>query len=282
MNKKIEKIECPTEEDLSAYFDNELDPYVDYSAHIENCSKCHEAIKSYEEIGKYINKTLTIEPPKELSKKVLNKIKRYNKNKKNPQLISYPQLLKFVAMIAIIAFSIFILIPKDEDRSNKIASSINSLSLTQREIKEKELSTQKIPKMNDIYDNKNDTIDLNNFFPASTKPIQWLINKDRSKNKKRAATIDEKVEQVWLLKKPEVALENIKKLSKKITKIERMKGGNIKITFALTKIELVYLVKELISLKYKLLSPSQPQPEEDRFTGNKEDVVIYTAILTTD
>ena len=144
------------------------------------------------------------------------------------------------------------------------------------------LSTQKIPKKNDIYANVNDTIDLNNFFPVSTKPIQWLINKNKSTNQKRIATIDKNVEQVWLSKNKKVALEKIKKLSKKITKIDQMKDGNIKITFALTKIELVYLVNELISLKYKLLSPSQPQPEENRFTGNKEDKVIYTAILTTD
>jgi len=282
MNKKIEKLECPSEKDLSAYFDNELGSSVDYRDHIKNCSKCNENIKLYEEIEQHIKETFTIKAPKELSKKVMKSIARYNKEKNNSQLIHYPQLLKFVAMIAIIASSIFILIPKDENKSNKISTSINSLSLTQKKIKERMLSTQKIPKKNDIYANVNDTIDLNNFFPVSTKPIQWLMNKNKSTNQKIAATIDKNVEQVWLSKNKKIALEKIKKLSKKITKIDQMKDGNIKITFALTKIELVYLVNELISLKYKLLSPSQPQPEENRFTGNKEDKVIYTAILTTD
>lgn len=282
MNKEIKKLECPTKEDLSAFFDNELDSSLDYSDHIKNCSKCQETIKSYKEIERHIKESLTIEAPQELSRKVMKRIAKYKNEKNNPQLIYYPQLLKFAAMIAIIAFSIFILTPKDEKRSNKITTSINSLSLTQKEIKKRALSTQEIPKENDIYNNANDTIDLNNFFPASTKPIQWLINKNKSEDQKRAVTIDKKVEQVWLLQNPEIALRKIKKLSKKIIKTDRMKSGNIKLTFALTKIELVYLVKELISLKYKLLSPSQPQPEENRFTGNKEDRVIYTAILTTD
>ena len=130
MNNKKEKLECPTIEDLSAYFDNELDSCVDYSEHIKTCSNCRATLKSYEEIKKHIKADLTIEAPTELSKKVIKSIERYKKANNPTQSISYTKILKFAAMIAIIAFSILLLIPKDEKRSNKISPGINSLAFS--------------------------------------------------------------------------------------------------------------------------------------------------------
>jgi hypothetical protein len=66
------------------------------------------------------------------------------------------------------------------------------------------------------------------------------------------------------------------------TNASENRNGDLILKVALTKKELAKLVRECSADGFKLLSPTQPQPEQNVFAGDSDTKVFYTAVLVQD
>ncbi len=59
-------IECPSYEDISAFFDGELDPSTSAYAHIEKCEKCREQLEAYKKVSDSFKEELKNSVPRRI------------------------------------------------------------------------------------------------------------------------------------------------------------------------------------------------------------------------
>ena len=95
--------------------------------------------------------------------------------------------------------------------------------------------------------------------------------------------IPDKVDQVWSVPaRSAFREENVQKLVRALGipdgNVEFQKNGNqFSVSFRGTKMQSVRFVRSCKAIGCSLLSPVQPQPEQDRFAGHADSMIRYSA-----
>jgi len=279
MSKEINQTTCPECELVSAYFDGEIDPASAEFAHIKACPECKKRLQSYQNISDILKEELLSATPKNLSVTILAEVKRRNKAR-NQHNFRFHFSLKFAAMFILIGLVLIMLLPKktaETDVKNKIRPLPEFLNLNVQ--KDNYMTTMKLPNNSGTADN-NGTIDWDHFLPASTQPRNEIYFIDENA-KEKPAIISPVVKQIWIVKDLNAGMKEFAKLAEKDhIKFTKNRNGNSEINLKISKLQLVELVRKCHKTGFKLLSPTQPQPEQNIFTGNKNDIVSYHATLT--
>lgn len=277
MIKQEQKSKCPDVEFVSAYFDGELDPGYPEFAHIKNCSSCRKQLESYQQIADTLKAELAAEVPKRLSERIITRIRKNNFIEQQSYW-SWPAIMKIAAMLLLTATVLFLIIPDTAQNNVRNVGPIPEF-LNLPENPGSHLTTLDLPNHNRI-DNNTGTIDLDHFFPASTNNNNEIsfVTEDAGE---KPAIISSEVKQVWVVKNLDSGTREFAKFAKNNDlKFTKDSNGDFSTKIKITKIQLVELVRKCQQAGFKLLSPTQPQPEQNLYAGNKDDTVDYQAILT--
>lgn len=280
MKNKINNKNCPDIEFLSAFFDGELDSSTDEFKHIKDCAECKKHLESYQELADSIKGELSAEVPDNLAERIISGVKRRNKLESQPSSTPFPILLKFAAMVILIGCILYLVLPKEDIPQAPTDNIGPKPQFLNKNLPIGQLTTLDIPSRKRI-EHQTGTIDISHFFPASTngsRKISFVQNDDKEK----PAWIANNVKQVWMVKDINAAMNEMVSLAngKKIINKGKNTQGDGELNLKLTKLELVNLVRKFHNAGFKLLSPTQPQPEQNTFAGNQNDEVNYEAVLT--
>lgn len=279
MNTSGKKIECPDTEYVSAYFDGELSSESAEFAHIKECPKCQKLIESYQLLADELKKELSVSVPENFADTIIAKVKTRNQQKPERDIFNFPIMLRVAALFVVIGFSLFLVSPQNSVKSEKLTKITPAPKFLNLDIPQHRMTTMKFPSTNRIHEEN--SIDLKDFYPTSTgsgHKISFVSDDSVEK----PVIIPKNVKQVWVVKDLDSAISKFKKFAKNknISNTKKEKKGNIEINLTLTKQQLVELVRRCHNAGFKLLSPTPPQPEQNIFAGNKDDIVNYQAILT--
>jgi anti sigma-E protein RseA len=280
MSEEINKIKCPDVEFVSAYFDGELDSASTEFSHIKECPECQKRLQSYQNIADILKKELSSAVPKDLSNRVISGIKRRNHLNRQSNF-SFPVFLKIAAMFIIIGLALILILPEEQSVTKlNEKTDVTPEFLDLKEKPNTHMTTMDFPGRNQVANN-NGAIDWKHFFPASTSRNK-KINFVEENAKEKPAIISPVVKQVWVVKDLNAGMKKFAKFAKNNhLKLTKDRHKNIKVSLSISKIHLIELVRKCHQAGFKLLSPAQPQPEQNTFTGNKNDMVEYHATFTS-
>lgn len=282
MRKETEKkTNCPDIEFVSAYFDGELDAASAEYKHIKDCPECREHLDSYQKLADSIKGEFDAAVPNDLAERIISGVKRRNYLEAQPTTLNFPVLMKVAAMFILIACILYLVIPKAPPRPPEVGEDLGAPpEFLNEDIPSGKLTIMQVPSRERIA-NTNGSIDLEHFFPASTKASRE-INFVSDDTEEKPAWIPAAVKQVWVVKEVSSGLKEMEKLAnkKEILSTGKNSQGDAELNLKITKLELVNLIRKLHKAGFKLVSPTQPQPEQNTFAGNKDEVVSYKAILT--
>lgn len=279
MKKESKLKTCPDIEFVSAYFDNELDSGSAEFAHIKNCPECQKQIQTYQKLADTLKAELSSAVPKDIAKKILNGIEQRKLLEKQPSF-NYMAMMKIAAMFIIIGLVWILALPENtpENNTDKTVDPIPEFLNLQAD-GNNNLSTLEFPDHKQIA-GKNGTIDWDHFFPTSTNQNNEINFVDESKED-QPAEIPPVVIQVWVVKDLNNSLKKFAEFTKNDNlQINKDRNENKEVNLKISKLDLVELVRKCHKAGFKLLSPTQPQPEQNIFTGNKNDIVDYQATFT--
>lgn len=268
MTEHPHKIECPSHEQLSAYFDKESKHPEEIEKHLKLCSICRDYMESLSKIEYSLKHTVAKDTgmDEEISKRILARVHASVGEPENcvkHKFFLSPVLWR-VAVLLMIGCSVGYLLWEDMQEDNKERlkakqslqpSATVSAALTSatngRAIQVSEL--EKIH-FSPVADNRK--------HPAGKIP----------------QSINSYVRHVWT--QPDNPGQSVTSLLKKnnipqdsLTKTE--KGWQIQCS--ISKLQAVHFVRSCSDAGYQLLSPDQPQPEENFYTGQGTDVIRYSA-----
>lgn len=276
MSKQEQKSKCPDVEFVSAYFDGELGPGSPEFRHIKECPVCRKKLESYQQIADTLKAELSAEVPNRLPERIITRIRK-NNSLEQKSYWRFPFILKIAAMLILTATVLLLLLPGEENNIRDISPIPEFLNLP--EDPGSHLTTLDLPGHKRIADNTG-AIDLDHFSPASTNNNNE-INFVTDDTGEKPAIISPEVKQVWVVKNLESGTKEFVKFAKKDDlRFTKDSNGDFSAKIKISKIQLVELVRKCQQAGFKLLSPTQPQPEQNIFNGNKDDIVDYQAIFT--
>lgn len=265
----LKQNECPTREQLSAYFDKESSNPACIEQHLKSCQNCRAYFETLARIDYSIKHAVDQEvgTDEDISARILARVKA--SVKEEPPVKKYRFYLSPVqwraASLLLIAglLGYFIwdetkseraepYLPKRIDRSANVPAVLSSLPSKPVQI--------------------SDLTKVNFTFGEHTLP---------ESEKQAYLPIKEYVRHVWRIPADNSG-EQFEKLiaagafpEKSITKTE----NGWELSLKNTKLEIVKLVKKLSDSGFLLMSPDQPQPEQKAFLGKAEEVIIYKAVF---
>lgn len=278
MNRKLHK-DCPGFEELSAYFDGELDSSSLEYKHIESCDHCRDELESLRKVSDSIKQEFLLEVPDDFAAEMIVAIKERKKKEKGVRPFQFRTIIRVAALFVITSLIIFHLIPQQE----KIAKvqlpqkKVEPLIFLGRPILTDNLTALQAPPSRSYAAGTHNSIDLRKMMNVSTGNMaRELITLPPDKNN-QTAFIHPKVHQVW-------SVDNLGSAKKQMLQLApsakfTTDDTNIIMRVELTKKNLAELVRNCKLKGFRLLSPSQPQPEQRVFSGNQGDRVFYTATL---
>lgn len=280
MTVEENKTNCPEVEFVSAFFDGELDPATAEYKHIKDCPECKKHLDSYQELADSIKGEFDIVVPNGLAERIIAGVKRRNQLEAQPETMPFPLLIKMAAMFILIFGVLYVVIPKAPPKPSKVEDLEPKPQFLNDAVPMGNLTTMDVPSRDRIANNTG-SIDLEHFFPSSTR-TDHKINFVANDGKEKPAWIPTSVKQVWVVKDVSTGLNKMAKLAneKNILSMGKNSQGDGELNLKLSKVQLVNLVRQCHKAGFKLLSPTQPQPEQNTFAGNQNDEVTYKAVLT--
>ena len=280
MSTNTKKLKCPDTECVSAYFDGELSAESAEFAHIKECQECQKCLKSYQVLADKLKEEFAVATPGNLSDRIIAGVKKRSHINSGKNIINFSMLLRVAALFVISAFALFLMLPGNTPENNRPTETTPTPEFLNIDIPQRSMTTMKFPSRDRIAAD-NGSIDLKDFFPASTSARRKINFVDDDATEK-PAFIPKNVKQVWVVKDLDSGIRQFAKFAENnnIKKTTKKNKGNIEVNLKLTKLQLVELVRQCHNAGFKLLSPSQPQPEQTTFAGNKDDIVNYQALFT--
>ena len=279
MNKKSNK-DCPEFEELSAYFDGELDPSSSVYKHIESCETCKNELESLRRVSDSIKQEFAAEVPDDFPVRIIASIKERQEKKMAAKPFPLNTAIRIAALFIISALIVFNLIPKEENiaKSQSSQKAIEPLVFLNRPTLAGSLTALPPPPSRRSASGANGTIDLRRMMNVSTGNMSDEILSLPPDQTAESAVIRPEVHQVWSVDNLDSAENQIAKFAPS-AKFAKDATGNRVMNVQLTKKELAELVRECKAAGFRLLSPSQPQPEQKVFAGRENDKVLYNAVF---
>ncbi|MCK5844470.1 MAG: zf-HC2 domain-containing protein [Victivallales bacterium] len=277
---------CPSLETVSAYFDGELDAESPDARHIKKCPECAEHLKYFAKLAVDLKKEMSFFTPGGYGEGLQAILKKRVKREGSEEALQFPFILKVAAMFAGAALIILTLLT-DECESPKTQSSLPSADPIvflgdEKSFGARDMTSLPVPASdsNALVDS---TINMSDLTPVGTGATGYRprLKLKASPAVDKAGIITKNVRQTW-------SVPNIQKAEKFFIESTPSKAratatensdGNLTLKVALTKKELAELVRGCSAAGFKLLSPAQPQPEQQIFAGDAETKVSYTAVL---
>ncbi|MBE6406758.1 MAG: hypothetical protein E7040_12175 [Lentisphaerae bacterium] len=270
MPQHPQKPECPSHEQLSAYFDKESSRQEEIGKHLKNCSSCRNYVDSLSKIEYSLKHTVTNKTgsDEDISKRILSRVhasvSESGKDRKHKFFLSPVQWRVVVLLLIGCAVGYLLWSDMQKDKMEK--------QKTKRVIQPSATVTASLtPAQN----NKPAIRESENFYfsadsdqkklPSGIKPqiIKQDVHHEWSQPAQSGIQISE------LLKKHNIPQDSLKKSDK---------GFQIQCT--ITKLQAAQFVKSCSDAGYKLLSQDQPQPGQKYFAGQGTDKVKYHADIT--
>ncbi len=268
---------CPSFEELSAYFDSELDQFSLEYAHIQNCDKCQRELDAYTKVSVMLKEELSNSVPDDFSAHMINSLKRRRKRDSSVDVSPFGFFFKVAALLVLSGIIVVALIPH---KSNIVQQQVSDTKVAPLIFLDKltpsgSYTHSQLPPSRRSAAGASDSIDITNMMQVSTGQMGDENLYTSSENKDSVAVIHPKVKQVWSvdsLKHAEMQFAQFAEVAKFATN-----NSSITMTLKLSKKNLAQFVRNCKEDGFRLLSPSQPQPEQTHFAGNKNDSVLYTA-----
>lgn len=283
-NNNTEKIKaCPGLEQISAFFDGELDRNSKEARHIADCAECRRHLDAYDMFHKKLSQEIVGAEDSSLIEKIQSRVhKELVKGK--VKTLSYSVLFLKAAVIFLI-LSGTVLYIAGLVKTKNISSTV---SFESEESKVAETPEKKKIEIADIPAEKispGSAIPFKNFTNVSTGVKDSSLNGIRfskESEKDKPVYIPDKVHHVWVVKNPEKAYAEIKNFAKELNiaeeflKFKKTKNGSLQCIVHLTKHQLVTLVRAYEASGFELLDSTAPQPEQSVFYGNANDPAEYS------
>lgn len=277
---------CPSFEDISAYYDREIDMDSPMAEHIRQCQECAQVLDSLKLLDAKIKQDFACTVPEGLTDRIKAQLAQTPVHK----TISFPvyKLLRAAAMIAICgALAVYMMHEQFDATSPPRLAGRSDASEPHAKPAP---STHNYPyyTSNTAYA-PGGGVPLHQLSRASygESPLPVFTNTEQTGDNQQAVRIGAQVHQVWVakdLQEVNRALGDILLgLNIPPSKVSITDSGkSIRFIADLSKIQLVSLVKNCSARGFDLITPSEPQPEQQLFYGKKDSPVIYYAEFVQD
>ncbi len=269
---------CPEHEAVCAYFDGEMDKTSPEYAHIAACAVCQDKLKDFAIMAEAIARDIPKDMPPEFPETILKKVRARIDAENNPVIPFYMIQLMKAAAIFILITGIFIYIKSSSDVKPQITG-IEPVRSSPSATISAAIPTEKPSKESNIPGE----IQLRDMRDVSTSPDIKFLNLMTQKDDIYGipAAIPGSVTHVWTTDNMSSALEKAKEcLLKSGVKADKIKfatdgSGTSGLSLETTKKQLSTFVRLFAQDGFGLLSPAQPQPEQNVFYGTADDPVGY-------
>ena len=276
MKDKLHK-DCPGFEELSAYFDNELDSSSLEYKHIEKCDICKRELEGFKIVSDSIKKELQLKVPDDFAREVIAGIKKRNEAEKVVKSFPLKGIMRTAALFIITSLIIIDLLPIDRNQKlhQKVQAKAEPLIFLNKLTDSNHLTSfQNIPSRS-YAAGANDAIDLRKMINVSTGSSPSEFISIPNGNREHTAVIPPVVHQVW-------SVDNLSDVHKQIQQLSphaklASNARDLTMRGKLTKKEVAEFVRNCKQKGFRLLSPTQPQPEQQVFLGNPNDKISYSA-----
>jgi len=278
MNKKLHT-ECPGYEDISAYFDGELDVDSPEYSHIKECKYCQSELKAYGMIDTSIKSEFSDAVPDDFAENLIISIRAREKSDVCTDPLPFRKFLRVAALFLVCGIVLYSLIPRNR---SQITPSLNPtiakpIVFLDKDIPSGGFNDYRFKPSRKYAAGTHNVIDMGKFMHVSTTAYPEKESfPDTTSTGDPSAIIKPIVNQTWSVDNLHNARNELVKISDP-SNLETDKNGNLVAKFNLTKKELAELVREYETAGFRLISPSQPQPEQTTFAGHPKDKVLYTA-----
>ena len=266
MPDSLQKNECPSREQLSAYFDRESKHPEIIEKHLKQCPACRAYLETLSKIEYSMKHAIRQETGSdaEISKRILKGVQSSIRKKEQPSFTRFfPKPVVWrAAVLLMLGCSVGYLLWEEmretkmekQKENNPVQNSATvpaALTSTGRAVQVEELE-----EINFVADTSN-TVFAEGKAPVAIKSYV-----------KHCWEVSEKAEPVLadILKKSGIQ-------SKMLTKNED--GWLLKVS--MTKMQAAQFVKACSEAGFQLMSPEPPQPDQSFFTGQADDVIKYSA-----
>lgn len=273
-----EKEKCPSFETLSAVFDRECSEEAVLS-HVRECEICQKTLKELEGLERALKLALERETPADLSERILagfhdREKARERKFTIHPGTLHFARAAALIAVLALVGYMVW----------DDYSTSSQPVTLTPR-IAQSAGTAAELGAPDRPDPLKRGMIDATDLSTVSfSNSADTPIYPSGATTKNAALPIPDEVAQVWSVPTTSSSdfREDLRSLiqslgipSGSFRTANTEKGFNVR--FKGTKLQTVKFVKICKALGYSLLSPVQPQPEQNRFAGKATDVIEYNA-----
>lgn len=265
---------CPSQEILSAFYDGEVSQ-EGLREHVESCEKCRAAIRDFEAIDKALKSVIDSNTPPDIDQRILIRVHSVLKEESDSaKTLSLRSgfYLRVAALFAVLFIAgVFIW----HDYSAKKSSVITAKP---RVMTSASVPAELAPRRASIDIRDLDTVNFSNTLDS---------NQFKSLPDSRSLDVQEipdEVKQTWII--PENANDFRQMLSVILhaagipsdrVSLSRSANGGYTIEFPATKMQSVRFVRLCKRGGFSLLTPGQPQPEQNKFAGSADDPITYTA-----
>lgn len=272
-----EKEKCPSFETLSAVFDRECSEET-VLHHVRKCECCQKHLSDLEELERILKLALEHETPADISERILAGVHSREKafNRKftvRPRILVLARVAALVAVLGLVGYVIW----------DDVSSSGKPVSLPPRIARTASVPSELgMPKTADLRNSGEiDAADLSTVsFSNTPEPAVYPTG---APAEELSVPIPGKVAQVWSVpakstgfrKEIQALIQTLGIAQAAVQTSQTEKGFSVH--FRGTKLQAVQFVKVCKSLGYSLLSPVQPQPEQNRFAGKADDAIEYSA-----
>jgi hypothetical protein len=288
MNADNEKSVCISDERLSAHFDGELQLDKEELKHLDKCARCSGTLKEFAYLAELLKKSMQVDISPGLNEKIIRKARK-GEEFEDSIPFSFSALLVKAASFVLIAALMGVLVynhlePRtDRTAENKLAVSNSRQTEAALQPEQKTVFLADVPRkigaVNSLNNSSNGNIDYSNFARVSTGIDHKTVPFSTVSN--RSTAINPLVEHLWIADNPEKAADFVRKFIPEGAKVKFEKNNNsCQIAFRTNKAQAVEIVKKLHKAGFKLISPEQPQPEQNVFPGSSKDNIIYRATFT--
>lgn len=279
--KETLNIQCPDYEDVSAFVDGELDSLSSEFTHIQSCDKCLKRVEEYRKLNSSINDILLSAVPEGFAENLLADIKKRQEqvpDKDSGKPIPFLLFMKVAAIFVVMGIVFFIFKNDDFSGGGLDPDTSDPLVFLDNPVPSRSFSKLEFPPTRENASLGSHSMDIRKLMNVSSGNYKDSDLFDFQDSSDCVACIQPKVSQVW-------SVDNLSDAEKEFAKFTdnsefaKDENGNGVIVLKLTKKELAELVRKCKTAGFRLLSASQPQPEQITFSGNQNDKVCYTATL---
>ncbi|MFZ2654360.1 MAG: hypothetical protein WAX69_05550 [Victivallales bacterium] len=271
------KLECPGHDDVSAHFDGKLEKGSPESNHIGSCPECQAKLKDFASIAGILDRRSRAKLPDNFPEHMLHKVRTRISTEKNPVMPFYPvQFMKAAAVFLIIAV-IFVYVKNSSDEKPLLAKAPirSSPPAALLAAVPERPSTEKAGRPGEIQ--------LQALRDVSTSPDIRFMNFTSPKESltEKPVSIPVAVSHVWVAGNIRNAVEKARYclvqsgIPGESIKFSSDGKGTSTLTIDMNKKQLSSFVKLFAKDGFELLSPVQPQPEQNIFFGEAGDQVGY-------